>query len=108
MDEARRTGLLAVLQGALEAAQGADLDPAVLPPFLRMILDAEDQIYRWGNAGRLDPYLRDIFMSEVLGALRGMPKEERLRRRMAKNLEEAILEGRPTGVAQRGVEGDLA
>ena len=49
------------------------------------ILRAESTAYHWALAGKFNMDFRDIMMSEIIGALGGIPHEERVANRISHN-----------------------
>ena len=52
-------------------------------PFARGILRIESTAYHWALGGKFNMNFRDIMMSEIVGALAGIPKDERAANRIS-------------------------
>jgi hypothetical protein len=84
----------AVLQ-ELDAIGRSGTIPDFGQPLTAFVLRCEAAAAASIKMGELDPYLREALMSEVLGALRGVPREERTAGRLLGPLMQSLSQKPP-------------
>ena len=89
--ERRAEVLVRIRQRAEEMTHAEVLLPASDDLIVQMVFNLEDRVHKWVLVGLVRPTDTQILMDEILGALAGEPRSERVANRLMRPLVESIL-----------------